>query len=178
MTNSKPSVSRRAALGGLTAGLATAAVFRSEPVEAQQSPSADKSVAELKALLAQHDKTFTSHDLEGVLKLYAIGPKTVLIGAGAGELWVGKDEIKTAYQHFFQDFDPGKQDFEYGFATGNVVGNAAWLVATGKLKLTKGSDSREIGMNVSVTFEKTTGAWYITSFHYSNATAIGSGPQT
>ena len=175
--NSNPSVSRRAALGGLATGLAAAAAFRPDPVEAQQSPAADKSVAELRALLQQHDKTFTSHDLDGVLKLYADGPKTVLIGTGAGELWVGKEEIKTAYQHFFQDFDPGKQDFEYGFVTGSVAGDGAWLVATGKLKLTKGSDNREIGMNASVTFTKIKGAWYIGSFHFSTAIAVGGGPQ-
>jgi hypothetical protein len=107
--------------------------------------------------------------MDGVLKLFAPGPKTVLIGTGAGELFVGKDQIKTAYEHFFMDFDRGKQDFEYGFAVGDVVGNAAWIVATGKLTMTKGTDRREAGLNVSLTFVKIKGAWFISSFHYSNA---------
>jgi uncharacterized protein (TIGR02246 family) len=162
--------SRRIALGGLTAALAGAAVFRPDEARAgQASAAADKNVEQVKALLQQHDKACTSHDVEGVLKLFAPGPKTVLVGTGAGELFVGKDQIKTAYQHFFMDFDPGKQDFEYGFATGEIIGDAGWVVATGKLSLNKGAERRETGLNVSLTFVKLQGAWYISSFHYSNA---------
>ena len=164
--------SRRIALGGLTAALAGAAVFRTDANAGQaHSASADKNVAQVKTLLAQHDKAFTSQDIEGVLKLYAPGTKTVVLGTGAGEIFLGKDEIRNAYQHFFEDFDKGKQEFEYGFVTGDVLGSAAWLAATGKLTLTKGADRRETGLNVSLTFAKIKGAWYITSFHYSSAGA-------
>jgi hypothetical protein len=158
--------SRRIALGGLTAALAGVAVLRADA--ADDGPS-EKNVAQVKALLERHDKAFTSHDMDGVLKLYASSPKTVLIGTGAGELFVGKDNIKGAYEHFFMDFDSGKQNFEYGFAVGDIVGDAAWIVATGKLTMTKGTDRREVGLNVSITFEKVKGEWLISSFHYSNA---------
>jgi ketosteroid isomerase-like protein len=161
--------SRRMALGGVTAALAGAAVFWTDAEGAGRDES-DKNVAQVKALLAQHDKAFTSQDMDGVLKLYAPSPKTVLVGTGEGELFVGKDQIKTAYQHFFMDFDPGKQDFDYGFAVGDILGDAAWLVATGKLTMTKGAAKREAGLNVSLTFMKMKDAWYISSFHYSNAT--------
>jgi len=164
--NSSAVVSRRSALGGLTAGLAAAAAFGAGTAEARTDD--DKNVAQVKALLQQHDKAFTAKDLDGVMKLYAAGPKTVVIGTGPGEIWSGKDEIKTAYQHFVEDFDVGKQDFEYGFVTGDIVGDGAWLVATGKLKLTKGSDHHEVGLNASITFIKTGGSWYINSFHFSS----------
>jgi ketosteroid isomerase-like protein len=168
MTASK-SLSRRTALGGITTALAGAAVFGGDAARANQAAGADdKNVAAVKALLQQHDKVFTTQDLEGVMKLYSPGPKTVVMGSGPGELFVGKDEIRNAYQHFFQDFDQGKQNFEYGFATGDLIGDAGWVVATGKLTLTKGADSRETGLNVSVTFSKVKGTWYISSFHYSN----------
>jgi ketosteroid isomerase-like protein len=166
--------SRRIALGGLTAALAGAAMFRPGTAEAGQATApADKNVEQVKALLQAHDKAFTAHDMDGVLKLFAPGPKTVLIGTGAGELYVGKDEIKNAYEHFFMDFDPGKQNFEYGFAVGDIVGDAGWVVATGKLTMTKGTDRRETGLNVSLTFARVKGAWYISSFHYSNVVASG-----
>jgi len=35
--------------------------------------------------------------------------KAAIMGSGPGEIWSGPDEIKVAYQHFFDGFDKGEQ---------------------------------------------------------------------
>ncbi len=70
----------------------------------QAAPAADTGVV---ALLRKHDEAMKQHDLDAMMALFAPGEKTVMIGTGPGERWVGKDEIRTAYVEFFKDFDKG-----------------------------------------------------------------------
>src|SRR5262245_5944474 len=58
-------------------------------------------------LLKKHDDAMNQQNLEGVIALFAPGPKTVVIGTGPGERYQGREEIKTAYTEFFKDFDKG-----------------------------------------------------------------------
>ena len=55
----------------------------------------------------------TNHDLKGVLA--NMTPKAAIMGTGPGEIWSGPDEIKAAYEHFFQNFDKGHHKFDYQF---------------------------------------------------------------
>jgi hypothetical protein len=48
--------------------------------------------------------------------------KAAIMGTGPAEIWSGPDEIKVAYEHFFEGFDKGEQKFEYQFRIGGVVG--------------------------------------------------------
>jgi uncharacterized protein (TIGR02246 family) len=130
----------------------------------------DADLAELRALLAAHDKAFTAHDLEGVLKTYSPGPTTAVIGTGPGELWVGKEEISEAYRHFFRDFEPGKQDFEYVWRHGRVGVEVAWMATVGKITMTKAGHVSEFGMNLTVVAEKAAGRWAFSCLHFSNLT--------
>jgi len=59
----------------------------------QASVSTDTSVA---ALPQTHDEAMNQKNLEAVMALFAPGDKTVMIGTGPGERWVGKDQIRCA----------------------------------------------------------------------------------
>jgi hypothetical protein len=81
--------------------------------------------ADIAALLKKHDEALNQHNLEGVLALYAPGPKTVMLGTGPGEKFQSKGEIKAAYTQIFKDFDRGTLThtcyWKDGGGSGNVV---------------------------------------------------------
>jgi hypothetical protein len=56
-------------------------------------------VEKIRALLKAHDDAMTNHDLDGVMK--CLTKKAAIMGTGPGEVWVGPEEIKVAYEHFF-----------------------------------------------------------------------------
>jgi hypothetical protein len=41
------------------------------------------------------------------------------------------NEIKVAYEHFFEGFDKGEQKFQYQFRIGGVTSEMGWLMAAG-----------------------------------------------
>ncbi len=153
---------RRAALG-MALGLIAAAT----PLRAQGAKPSPE-VEALKALLDAHDKAFTAHDMKGVLALFA--PNATILGTGPGEIWGGHEEIAVAYSHFFEDFDPGKQTVEALWRDGHVLGDMAWLMTSTKVTMTKGATVVEVGLNLSVTFEKIAGKWLVRTMHFSNLT--------
>jgi ketosteroid isomerase-like protein len=71
---------------------------------------------QIRVLLKAHDEAFTSQDLNGVMACFT--EKASIMGTGPGEIWSGPDEIKVAYEHFFEGFDKGEQKFEYQFRIG------------------------------------------------------------
>jgi len=137
--------------------------------------ASEKTLEEIKALLNAHDKAFTAHDLEGVLALYAEGPRTAVMGTGPGELWVGKEEIGDAYKHFFEDFDPGKQEYKYAWTGGGTRGAVAWLMTMGEIHVEKDGEKKAAAMNISAVFAREKKQWRIVSMHFSTLTGP---PQT
>ena len=123
-------------------------------------------------LLKAHNDAFTSQDLEGVMA--TLSHECVIMGTAPGELWGGHKEIIEAYRHFFEDFDKGKQTFETLWHDGNVGPAGAWMMSVSKVTMTKGTDTKEFGLNLSVTCEKHKGQWKIRAMHFSNLTgAVG-----
>lgn len=153
---------REAALAAV--GLATLAL----PVAAKDN---EDSVASLRALLKAHDKAFTAQDLDGVMATFH--PDAVVMGTGHGELWIGHDELKIAYEQMFKDFDKGKQSIESLWHDGGVGPEGAWLMSLCNVKTSKGKDSNEFGINISMTCVHKDGKWLIRALHVSNPTGKG-----
>ncbi len=97
-----------------------------------QTPDAS-TVNSIISLLTRHDQALNQKVLNTVMSLYATGDTTVLMGAGPGEKWVGKDEISDAYKHFFQDFDKRSLAHVCFWKTGGAKGDIAWLTAISKM---------------------------------------------
>jgi uncharacterized protein (TIGR02246 family) len=126
-------MNRREAIVAGVAGIAAVAAGPSD-AKAQSAPAEQPEVEQIRALLRAHDEAFTNQDLKGVLACFA--EKAAIMGSGPGEIWSGPDEIKAAYEHFFEGFDKGEQKFEYQFdrrrkpigllmTAGNVTGKKA-----------------------------------------------------
>jgi len=122
----------------------------------------------IRALLKAHDDAMTNHDLKGVMA--TLTEKAAIMGSGPGEMWVGPEEIKDAYEHFFQGFDKGQQDFEYKFKHGGLGTDMGWLMASGNIKAKKGGKPIEFPINVSLTVVKAADKWKIAAMHFSTLT--------
>ena len=159
---------RTSILTGLAAITAVATLAPSAQAEEQ---AANPELEDVRALLKAHDEAMTNHDLKGVLA--NMTPKAAIMGTGPGEIWSGPDEIKAAYEHFFQNFDKGHHKFDYQFKIGGLGADMGWLMASGNIQAEKDGKPFEFPLNVSLTVAKKGGKWQIASMHFSTLTGEG-----
>ena len=149
------------------AGIA-AAVAGPSVADAEASPGERPELQPIRALLHAHDEAFTNHDLNGVMACFA--EKAAIMGSGPGEIWSGPDEIKVAYEHFFEGFDKGEQKFEYQFRIGGVTPEMGWLMTAGNMTgKNKGKDFA-FPVNISLTVAKHDDKWLVAAMHFSTLT--------
>ena len=161
-------MNRREAIVAGVASIAAVATGSSD-AKAQGTPAAERpEVEQIRALLHAHDEAFTSQDLKGVLACFA--EKAAIMGSGPGEIWSGPDEIKVAYEHFFEGFDKGEQKFEYQFRIGGVRPDMGWLMTAGNVTGKKGGKDFAFPLNVSLTDTKNQHKWLIAAMHFSTLT--------
>lgn len=163
-------MNRREALVAGIAGMA-ATVTAPPVVNAQATPADPPEVEPIRALLRAHDEAFTNQDLDGVMACFAA--KAAIMGTGPGEVWSGPDEIKTAYQHFFDGFDKGQQHFEYQFRIGGVTTEMGWMMTAGNVTGQKKEKEFAFPVNISLTVAKYDGKWLIAAMHFSTLTSGG-----
>ena len=164
---------REAIISGVT-GIA-AAVAGAPTADAQVSQATNPDLDQIRALLKTHDEAFTNQDLNGVLACFT--EKAAIMGSGPGEIWSGPDEIKVAYEHFFEGFDKGEQKFEYEFKIGGVASDMGWLMASGNVTGKKDGKEFAFPLNISITVAKKEGKWLIAAMHFSTLTG-GATPGT
>jgi uncharacterized protein (TIGR02246 family) len=160
-------MNRREAIIAGVAGI-TAAVAGAPTADAQASQGANPDLDQIRALLRAHDEAFTNHDLNGVMA--CLTENAAIMGSGPGEIWSGPDEIKVAYEHFFEGFDKGEQKFEYQFRIGGVTSEMGWLMAAGNVTGKKDGKELAFPLNLSLTVAKKEGKWLIAAMHFSTLT--------
>jgi ketosteroid isomerase-like protein len=157
---------RTAILGGLIAASTAAALGAT--ASAADAKADNPELDAIRALLKAHDDAMTNHDFKGVMA--TLTEKASIMGSGPGEMWVGPAEIKDAYEHFFQGYDKGQQEFEYKFKMGGLGSDMGWLMASGNVKAKKNGKAIEFPLNVSLTVVKAGDQWKIASMHFSTLT--------
>jgi ketosteroid isomerase-like protein len=132
-----------------------------------------KVVEEVKEMLAKHDKALNDQNLDAVMATFSNDPKTVVLGTGQGERFVGQDTIRQAYTEIFKDYDKGTLETSCDWKTGGAdeSGKMAWLAATCQAKDAKSGVKREYVLNVSGTVVKQDGGWRFVTLHMSNMTS-------
>lgn len=135
------------------------------PCLAQQRDT--KVNADVKALVEQHNKAFSAHDIKGVMEMYASRPDVVLMGTGPGEVYVGDEAIGGAYDQFFNRFDANTLTFKYDWGPAASRGNFAWFAVSTTIEGTLKNEKKERVLNMSGTLEKVKGKWRIVSMHFS-----------
>jgi uncharacterized protein (TIGR02246 family) len=167
-------MNRREAIIAGVAGI-TAAVAVAPTADAQASEGANPDLDHIRVLLRAHDEAFTNHDLNGVMACFT--EKPAIMGTGPGEVWSGPDEIKVAYEHFFEGFDKGEQKFEYQFRIGGVTSEMGWLMTAGNVNGKKDGKEFVFPLNLSLTVAKKEGKWLVAAMHFSTLTS-GATPET
>ena len=141
----------------------------------QASVPGESSVA---ALPRKHDEAMKEKNLDAIMALYAPGDKTVMIGTGPGERWVGKDEIRNAYLEFFKDFDKGSLARTCEWTSGEVRKDTAWGAAMCTMTDSLKDRKRTYDLNVSAVAANQGGQWPFRSLHFSNLTGPLQAPAT
>ena len=157
---------REAIIAGMT-GI-TAAVAVAPRADAQASEGSNPDLDQIRALLRAHDEAFTNQDLHGVMA--CLTEKAAIMGSGPGEIWSGPDEIKVAYEHFFEGFDKGEQKFDYQFKIGGVTSDMGWLMASRNVSGKKDGKEFAFPLNISITVAKKEDKWLIAAMHFSTLT--------
>jgi uncharacterized protein (TIGR02246 family) len=159
-------MNRRKAIVGIATITAAAAV--APTTGAETSGEANPELDQVRALLRAHDDAFTNQDLNAVLATFT--EEAAVMGSGPGEIWSGPEEIKAAYEHFFQGFDKGEQKFEYQFRIGKLSSEMGWMMTSGNVNGKKAGKDFAFPLNLSLTVEKKDGKWLIAAMHFSTLT--------
>jgi uncharacterized protein (TIGR02246 family) len=162
---------RREAIIAAMAGVA-ATVSVAGTVYAETSQEANPELDQVRALLKAHDEAFTNQDMDGALACFT--ENAAVMGSGPGEIWSGPDEIKVAYQHFFEGFDKGEQNFEYQFRIGGLTSEMGWMMTAGNVNGKKDGKEFAYPLNLSLTVEKNEGKWLVAAMHFSTLTGAAS----
>jgi uncharacterized protein (TIGR02246 family) len=163
-------MNRREAIIAGVVGL-SAAIAATPTADAQASKEANPDLDQIRALLEAHDEAFTKQDLDGVMACFT--ERAAIMGSGPGEIWSGPDEIKVAYEHFFEGFDKGEQKFEYQFRIGGVTPEMGWLMTAGNVNGKKDGKEFVFPLNLSLTVAKKEGKWLVAAMHFSTLTGGG-----
>jgi ketosteroid isomerase-like protein len=155
---------REAIIAGMAGITATVALAPTTDAEERANPELDQ----VRALLQAHDEAFTNQDLDGVMACFT--QKAAIMGSGPGEIWSGPDEIKVAYQHFFDGFDKGEQKFEYQFRIGGLGSEMGWMMTAGNVNGKKDGNEFAFPLNLSLTVVKVAGKWLVAAMHFSTLT--------
>ena len=131
-----------------------------------------KIVEEVKLVLQKHDKALNDKNLDALLATFSNDPKTVVLGTGEGERYVGQQTIKEAYTEILKDYDPGTLTTDCDWKTGGVdqAGTTAWVAATCKAQDSLKNTKRDYVLNVSGALQKEGDGWRFVMLHMSNAT--------
>ncbi len=138
-----------------------------------------KVVEGVQAMLVAHDKALNDQDVNGVVATFSSDPKTVLLGSGAGERFLGQEAIRNAYTEIVKDYDKGTFEPNCEWKEGGVdaAGQMAWIAATCNASDSKKGVKREYVLNVSGTVVKEPAGWRFVVLHMSNAPGGAPPPQ-
>lgn len=144
-------------------------------VPATMSPAAKadpNAVENAKAVLQKHDKALNDKNLDALMSTFSSDPKTVMLGTGEGERYLGQQTIRDAYTEIVKDYDAGTLVTECDWKTGGMdaAGTTAWVAATCSCEDSLKGVKRKYVLNVSGALTKEGNDWRFVMLHMSNVT--------
>lgn len=121
--------------------------------------------SEIGAVLKAYVDAFQAKDLEAAMKIFADDPKTIMMGTGEGETWVGKESIRAAHNAFFASIK--KETTESKLLSSKHYGDTAWLAGFLVAKQANDAGEHSFQLNISLVMEKKDGEWRIVCMHFS-----------
>lgn len=117
------------------------------------------------ATLRNYIRSFEAKDIDGVMAAFADSPDTVLMGTGPDEVWIGKDDIRTAHNAFMDNFE--EESSEQTIISVGADGRVAWLTGYSLVKRMESASSSTFQVNISMVLEQIENTWYIKAMHFS-----------
>jgi len=150
----------------LVSGIATGAT------QAEISPPSEDALKEqVQAQWQAQHQALDAHDIEGVMATFADADDIMLMGTGPGEHWVGKEEVKDAFSHFMENFDPHTMEVKCGEGAGASRDTVVWVTSVCDFVDKKADEARHYILNMSAVLVEQGDAWRFHSMHFSNLTA-------
>lgn len=142
------------------------------PTNKSAAKADPKVIEDVKAVLQKHDKALNDKNLDALMATFSNDPKTVVLGTGDGERYLGQQAIKDAYTEILKDYDPGTLTTNCDWKTGGVddAGTTAWVAATCKAEDSLKNVKRDYVLNVSGALAKEGSDWHFVMLHMSNVT--------
>jgi uncharacterized protein (TIGR02246 family) len=150
------------ALAVVSLGVAQTAP-KATPMDATTGPQ-----AEVQAAIAAYARAISEKDIDACLAAYAPGTNSLMLGTGPGERWVGPEEMRTAHEQFFKDFDTESSKPTWRMV--QVSGDVAWVAGMSEVVDYDKNVKNEFFLNISAVLQKIDGKWKIVQFHFSNRT--------
>jgi uncharacterized protein (TIGR02246 family) len=135
-----------------------------------QAQTGQPTIDAIRDLWSSQYKALDAHDVDAVLATYADSDDIMLMGTGPGEHWVGKDEVKDAYTHFMEQFDPNTMQADCGEGASSSQGGVLWLTAVCSFSDQQGETAREFVANLSAVAVKQDDGWRFHTMHFSHLT--------
>jgi ketosteroid isomerase-like protein len=152
---------------------APSATNSSAPATTSPAAKADPNAVEnAKAVLQKHDKALNDKNLDALMSTFSSDPKTVMLGTGEGERYLGQQTIREAYTEITKDYDAGTLVTNCDWKTGDMddAGTIAWVAATCNCEDSLKGVKRKYVLNVSGALAKEGNDWRFVMLHMSNVT--------
>lgn len=149
----------------------------SEPPAAARAGKEDpRLVEEVKTVLQKHDQALRDQNIDALMATFAIDPRTVVLGTGKGERYVGLQSIKEEYTERFKNYDPNTLVTNCDWKTGGVdfAGTTAWVAATCPANDSLKNVKREYLLNVSAALRRDEHDWHFIMLHVSRTPTTSS----
>jgi ketosteroid isomerase-like protein len=119
-------------------------------------------------------KAFAARDVKGCMAAFVPGEKTVMMGTGPGERWVGLNDIGAAHKEMFKAFE--KEEFKANWRVVNSRRRVAWTASEVAVTDTVGGQEKKFILHLSVVWVLRQDKWQIALMHYSNLTGPNEKP--
>ena len=119
------------------------------------------------ATLDHYAERYGAKDVDGVTELFADDPDVLLIGTGADERWVGRNEVRRQFARNFAEAE--RTRFEWVSRHVAAVADGAWVCADAVVHVTVDAAERSIPIRFTVVLERRDGAWFWLHRHASVA---------
>lgn len=129
--------------------------------------AADKDTAlenEINEFVQKYQQAFQEKNIDAIMAMYS--EDAVLLGTGPGERYVGQEEIKDAYQHYFSAFD--KEEGTLTWRRAGHQGDVVWVAGMSHMTTYFKNEKTEFALNWTLVLAKKDGAWKAVQRHISN----------
>lgn len=138
-----------------------------------QAEVAQPTIDAVSTLWQTQHKALDAHDIDGVMATFVDSDDIMLMGTGPGEHWVGKTEVRDAYSHFAENFDPNTMEVQCGEGAGSARGDVLWLTAVCHFSDQKKDVKHQFVANFSAVLLKEGTGWRFHTIHFSHLTGSG-----